>query len=52
MAFNPYYESMLILSENETLSYRESKELQAVLEDVNSPVTRKLEEQWKELSIL
>lgn len=44
MAFNPYYESMLILSENETLSYRESKELQAVLEDVNSPVTRKLEE--------
>lgn len=44
MAFNPYYESMLILSENETLSYRESKDLQAVLEDVNSPVTRKLEE--------
>lgn len=44
MAFNPYYESMLILSENEQLSYRESKDLQAVLEDVNSPVTRKLEE--------
>lgn len=44
MAFNPYYESMMILSENETLSYRESKDLQAVLEDVNSPVTRKLEE--------
>lgn len=44
MAFNPYYESMMILSENETLSYRESKNLQAVLEDVNSPVTRKLEE--------
>ena len=44
MAFNPYYESMLILSEKEQLSYRESKDLQEVLEDVNSPVTRKLEE--------
>ena len=44
MGYNPYYESMRILSENEEMRYNECKELQAILEDVNSPVTRKLEE--------
>jgi hypothetical protein len=44
MAYNPYYESMKILSENEQMSYGETKYLRMVLEDVNSPVTRKLEE--------
>lgn len=44
MAYNPYYESILILSENDKLNYQECEKIQSILEDANSPITRRFEE--------
>jgi hypothetical protein len=45
MRYNPYLESVKVLADPESPSYiKESGEIQVVLEDVNSPVTRKYQE--------
>ena len=39
--FNPMYSAVQILTESENATVREEKEIQAVLEDTQSPVTNK-----------
>lgn len=43
-SFNPYYESVKILKDNEPVSGKSYHELQAIMEDTTSPVTRSYQE--------
>lgn len=45
MGYDPYFESIKILSENDNIRVEESEGIRYILEDSNSPVTRKYYEQ-------
>lgn len=44
MGFNPYFESIKVITENNDIKVTESNGIRYILEDVNSPVTRKYHE--------